>query len=595
METRGMMTTVAAVLAIGVGAGAQERWPGTLHFRNVTATNIVQTVPETSDNEKEVEFGDFDKDGDLDVVIANAISDFGPKRNKLYRNDGGVFREVSGAPIISGFSVQDVTRNAFFRDYDLDGWLDIIVVNDRNNTGESGRTKIYMNQHPGGVFTHFTEEGNTRLGAGTGGAACGGVSIDADEDGDFDLYVGNYPFSPQDTLYLNDGHGFFTSVTGTHVPVEGDYTVDVAAGDMNGDGNLDLLICNHSPNWIYYNNLNNAGSGTGDFHYTNSAQNMGNPGQSENAMEPGDFNNDGRMDIYHSNSFGPADRILENTGNDLMGRATFMPRALPPYVTATVSRKATVADLNHDGRQDVVVMMLSTRPAILRNTTVNGTISFVDWTPGNTFPTGFAHRGWHAATFDANADGWEDLFVGGWTNDHLLHAGLSNQRYESELGGQITGLLNADPIAIRGEVLDEDVFQVVGLPVGATVSAVLHGCSDLSLEVFGGGGSPIASSDRGTLGIEEAVQFSAPGGSFSIRVTKAQPCGDLNNDGDIDAFDFEDYLACATGFGPPGCEVFHLDDDGDVDWADFAEFQEHFTGRGTPATAEYLLEVLARN
>ena len=47
------------------------------------------TITEAANNEKQVEVGDFDEDGDLDVVIAVAQSDFGARRNKLYRNDGG--------------------------------------------------------------------------------------------------------------------------------------------------------------------------------------------------------------------------------------------------------------------------------------------------------------------------------------------------------------------------------------------------------------------------------------------------------------------------------------------------------------------------
>ena len=146
--------------------------PNTLNFANVTSDRIVWTVAETPSNEKEVDFGDFDNDGDLDVVVANAYSDFGQRRNKLYRNDDGVFNEVSGQPVIPGFSGPDVARNAFFRDYDGDGWLDIIIVNDNNTQGDPGRTKIYINQHPGNTFSHYTEEGIERLGNGTGGAAC---------------------------------------------------------------------------------------------------------------------------------------------------------------------------------------------------------------------------------------------------------------------------------------------------------------------------------------------------------------------------------------------------------------------------------------
>ncbi len=158
-----LFAVLLAALSIPIrsSALAEGQLPGTLNFQNVTSSRINQTVPEVPSNEKEVEYGDFDNDGDLDVVIANAHSDFGMRRNKLYRNDNGVFNEISGAPAIPGFSDTDVSRNAFLRDYDGDGWLDIIIVNDGNSGGNVGRTKLYLNRQQDGRFSHLEEVGAT--------------------------------------------------------------------------------------------------------------------------------------------------------------------------------------------------------------------------------------------------------------------------------------------------------------------------------------------------------------------------------------------------------------------------------------------------
>ena len=144
--------TIAMIVAMGLGKAADARLPGTLNFRNITATHINQTVPESSANEKEVDFGDFDNDGDLDVVVAAALSGFGQRRNKLYRNDNGIFNEISGAPVIPGFSSTDVSRSASLRDFDLDGWLDILIVNDGSSTGPPGRIKLYMSKPVDGAL-----------------------------------------------------------------------------------------------------------------------------------------------------------------------------------------------------------------------------------------------------------------------------------------------------------------------------------------------------------------------------------------------------------------------------------------------------------
>jgi hypothetical protein len=596
------MMGIAAVAIFASSADA--RVPGTMNFDNVTGSSVNQTVAETAQNEKEVDYGDFDNDGDLDVLIANALSDFGQRRNKLYRNDGGVFNEVSGNPVIAGFSGTDVSRNGFFRDYDGDGWLDIVIINDRNTGGEGGRNKIFIGQTSGGNFVNYVDGGTARMGT-AGGAACGAVSEDFDHDGDYDIYIGNYPNNSQDAYQLNNNNtGFFTTQgINVMVPSDNAYTVDVATGDMNGDGNLDVVIASWNPNHIYYNDMNPTSSGPGDFAYTNSVQSMGSAAggpQSENIMEPGDFDNDGDLDLYRGNISGTGgvdDRIQVNVGNNAVGWAQFtFNDNLPSYVQSNDTRKATVVDLNEDGRVDIFVMQQNGRPAILRNTTVNGVISFIEWTPGNTFPASTTHRGWHSAAFDANGDGWKDIFLGGWTNDHHFVASDSNE--VTDASSTLPALYNLDPVAVVGSTNAEDEFIAPGIASVGNISVVLNSASDFELSLESNLGNPIGSSDRGGLGVEEALELGAPGGNVSIIATLLQAAGDADNDGDIDGVDYSDFLDCESAPGSAlqaGCEPFDFDQDGDSDFADFQMFQQNFTGTGGVASGNYVLEVLARN
>ncbi len=564
---------VAAIVLApgGMGLLAAPQTGGTLNYRDLTSVRVHPTVAEQSSNEKEVEFGDFDNDGDLDVVIANAYSDFGQRRNKLYRNDGGDFVEISGNPAIPGFSGTDVSRNAFFRDYDLDGWLDLIIVNDNNTGGDPGRTKIYINQHPGGVFSTFNEEGVARLGSGTGGAACGAVSFDPDMDGDFDLYVGNYPGPSQDTMYLNDGLGFFTNVTGSLVPSDGDYTVDVSSADMNGDGKIDLLVTNGSdPSWVYYNDIEGNGSQVGDFSYANSTYNLATP-SFESSMEPGDFDNDGDQDFYWSNRSSVHDGLYMNTGNDFNEHALFLSLSgLPPSVMTVTSRKATVADLNDDGRLDIVVMKggngSNQRPTILRNVTVNGNIQFVDWTPAPAFPNGTSHKGWHVAAFDADGDGDIDLFLGGWANDHLFYRVAGAEYLEAELkGNQLPGVVNTHPASVLGTGAEgeSDVYEISGVPASAFMSVVVNGADDYVLDILDGNDTVLTTIDRGGVGIEEATYYNPASmpPTVKLRITIAA-CGsrfNLSGDCGVGITDFLDLLA-AWGPNPGHPADFDGDD-----------------------------------
>ncbi len=587
-----IVASLAAFVIIVSEASAQ--LPGTLNFTDITASNVDQTT--NDDGEKEVEIGDFDNDGDLDAVIANGQSDFGARRNRLYRNDDGFMQEISGNPAIPGFNGADVARNAFFRDYDLDGWLDIIIVNDDNTSGDAGRTKIFINKQEDDAFVRFDEEGIQRLGAGTGGAACGAVSIDHDNDGDFDLYVGNYPGPSQDTMYFNDGTGNFSNVTGIHVPSDGDYTVDVSSADLNGNGKLDLIVANHGQNWIYYNNIN--GSQDGDYSYSGSRQQIPNGHAAENAFEPGDFDNDGDLDLYHSQGQGNGDLIRMNQQVLVTGQVQWQAMTdLPANVRTTTSRKATVADLNADGRLDIFVMSENSRPTILRNTSVNGQISFVDWTPGQAFDNN--ENGWHAAAFNLDDDGRLDIFLGGFNGDKLFVQSDSTEYAEADLsGGDIPAFHNESPVAIVGSTDGSDTYNVTGVPNNRVMSVVLNSynsCADYTVEVLNSSDSVVASSDRGGNGVEEALTFSTPNSAgLQVRVTLNGVCGDGDDDGDVDVDDFDALNTCLNS-GGSGCDAYDFDNDGDVDFADVAVFQIGHSGPNVDASGQYLLEILTRN
>ncbi len=629
MKRLSLGIAVASFVAWLSVPAVEARLPGTLNFTNVTTGNVNQTVVETAPIEKEVEYGDFDNDGDLDVVIACAFSDFGTKRNKLYRNDDGEFNEISttafitGAGFGPGFTAADVSRNAFFRDYDNDGWLDFVIINDSNTGGDPGRTKIYMNIHTETEFTGFREEGAgnvDRFPANIGGPACSGQSQDFDNDGDYDVYSANYPNSSQDRMFFNNGSGFFTAVTSTHVPTDGDYTVDAAAADLNGDDTLDLILSSQgSANKIYYNTLSTPNNGPGDFSTTNSTVTLGDAGNDEHATEPGDFDNDGLMDYYWSNrvaGISTQDRIRRNTGNDAFGRAIFVDVAsLPPHVTGVHTLKATVNDFNKDGRLDVFVMSDVARPAVLRNTThAVGQISFIDWTPGNTFATGTTLTGWHAAAFDRGTDGYDDLFVGAFTNqDHLFDNTDSNELSEITLpdgGGAgekaLPVFFNQAPLAITGSVNASlpDVYESPSLTGGSNsfLSVVLNGLGDYRLEILDVNDAVVTGGNinRGGLQVEEAVQVQVSSTSVrKARVTLLQAFGDGDLDQDFDLADGALWFNCYSGDGVdatgPNCDRFDADLDGDVDASDYALSTSLILGPGVPAIGTYQLELLARN
>ena len=588
------LNLIAAVLApLAGGAVLTADLPGTLNFRDMTGARVSSTTGEQVSNEKHVEVGDFDEDGDLDVVVAVAFSDFGARRNKLYENVNGVMEEVTTSGVIPGFAVNKVSRVAFMRDFDMDGHLDIWVINDQNSHND----QLFIAQWAAGSFVQFNEENNRIPSGANTGAACSGWSADFNQDGFPDVYCGNYPNTPQDKLMSNDGFGCFTSLA-ANVVFSSDYVVDVNGADINGDGKLDLLISQFGlhQNRIYYNDNLNAGSGVGDFSYTGSQQNLGNPTANENSMDAGDFDNDGDMDVYWSNGLGATgDFILRNNGNDASNRAILASVGiLPASVTGKVSRKVEVADLNGDGRVDLFVMKENNngRPTVLRNVTVNNTIEFIDWTSAAAFPTGNNLTGWNAAIFDTNGDGDLDIFIGGWAGEHLLEHVASTELIESELKNDVVpSIFNKNPAAIVGESgpTTPDVFIHNGLATDSFMSVIVNGPDDYLVELLDGADVVLVTIDRGGLGVEEAVQYDPAimPATLKVRIT-AQACANpfnVSGDCSVGITDFLDLLG-AWGANPGHPADF--DNDGFVGITDF------FDLLGGWGTSEYIAEFLAR-
>ncbi len=583
---------VVLLVPLAGPAALADGLPGTLNFRNVTSSRVNSTTAEAGSNEKAVEFGDFDEDGDLDVVIAVAFSDFGARKNKLYENVGGVMTEITTTGVIN-FAVNKVSRVPFMRDFDMDGHLDIWIINDQNSDND----QLFIAEWAAGSFVGFNEEnGRIPSGANTG-AACSGWSADFNQSGFPDVYCGNYPNSAQDKLLTNNGSGFFAN-TPTSVVTSNDYVVDVNGADFNGDGKLDLLISQFGShqNRIYYNDNLDAGSGIGDFSYTNSQQNLGNPSANENSMDAGDFDNDGDMDIYWSQQTGSTgDRILRNNGNDVNNKATFtVLNILPASTTGSVSRKVEVADLNNDGRVDLFVAKENNagRPVVLRNITVNNVIEFIDWSTAPAFPTGNSLTGWQAVIFDTNNDGDLDIFLGGWVGDHLLEQVASTEYVEADLkGGVVPSIHNKNPAAVVGEAGPNtpDVFVHNNLDAASFMSVVVNGPDDYLVELLDGADVVLATIDRGGLGVEEAVQYdpATMPATLKVRIT-AQACANpFNLVGDC-GVGIVDFLELLAAWGPNAGHPADFDDDGFVGITDFLDLL------GGWGTSEYIAEFLAR-
>ena len=177
---------------------------------------------------------DYDNDKWPDIYINNDRQTV----NTLLHNEGdGTFADVGEA---TGANVRMDAMGTALGDYDSDGWLDLYVSNipDGNvllhNDGPDGNDQFH--------FTDLAAEAN----CGFYSVAWGTNFLDADNDGDLDLYVsGMLPgaAATNSTLYENLGDGTFRNLEGQ---LEGDTCISFsnATGDINQDGIVDIGVVN---------------------------------------------------------------------------------------------------------------------------------------------------------------------------------------------------------------------------------------------------------------------------------------------------------------------------------------------------------------
>jgi hypothetical protein len=168
---------------------------------------------------------DYDRDGDLDLFSAQRSS-----RNRLFRNDGGKFADVSEE---TGLDDPRRTVGACWFDMDEDGDLDLFLANQ-----EADKDAMYRND--GGTFTDVApargmHQPERTLAEGGVGCAVG----DYDNDGRLDLFVATYG---DQLLYRNLGGGKFREVAAEAGLRRRLHAVGASWGDADNDGWQDLYV-----------------------------------------------------------------------------------------------------------------------------------------------------------------------------------------------------------------------------------------------------------------------------------------------------------------------------------------------------------------
>ncbi|MFB6347442.1 MAG: right-handed parallel beta-helix repeat-containing protein, partial [bacterium] len=203
-------------------------------FRNdggSSFTNVAEPMGAGSGiNSSSVDWGDYDNDGDLDLLVTG--DDGTNERVIVYRNDGGGTFTIAAEPMGTNFGVR--LSGAEWGDYDNDGDLDFAVTGEDNNT--TNRFIVFRNDD--GTFTNIAEPMGSNDGLDQGSLQWG----DYDGDGDLDILLSGQDASANRRLivFRNDGGGAFTNASEPFGSNSGVFGSDAAWADFDNDGDLDI-------------------------------------------------------------------------------------------------------------------------------------------------------------------------------------------------------------------------------------------------------------------------------------------------------------------------------------------------------------------
>ena len=282
-----------------------------IHFVQQNGMSSEKMLPETTGSGAAL--FDHDGDDDLDLYLVNSghmTKGRGDALNRLYRNDGARFVDVTAAANVPGRAYGMGVAAA---DYDNDGDTDLYLTN-------LGDDVLYRND--GGYFAEVSGE----AGLGNPLWSSSAAFVDYDNDGDLDLCVANYvefdiathpwcgirdmdlrfycdplEYPPtRDLLYRNNGDGSFAEMGEAAGIVRAGNGLGLVAADLDEDGDQDLYIANDkTPNFFYEN------QGGGSFEEigltSGTALSANGAAQAGMGVDAGDLDNDGDLDLFVTN------------------------------------------------------------------------------------------------------------------------------------------------------------------------------------------------------------------------------------------------------------------------------------------------------
>ena len=336
--TKGVSVWKCAVcfllLAASIGTASGQTITRKTVFKEAAGSPVKNGV---GDSPVSVVAGDFNKDGNLDLAIANSSDN---NVSVLLGKGDGTFAPAPGSPFGTG---GNLTTAIAVGDFNNDGKLDIVATDlpgglsgffDDFFGSVGGNVSVFLGNGDGSFGGHKDSDG--------GGDFPGAVAVgDFNGDGKLDVVITN--FANKDiSVQLGHGDGSFSQAPNSPIHI-GNRPTSVAVGDFNLDGKLDIAVTNAEDNNVVI--LLGRGDGT----FSPAPNSPLNAQLRPVAVAVADFNHDGKPDLAVAN-------LLSSTVSIFIGDGAGNFRLGQQFATGRYPSALAVADLDNDGKLDIAVV-----------------------------------------------------------------------------------------------------------------------------------------------------------------------------------------------------------------------------------------------
>lgn len=475
------VVTISGLLSATAGLRAQQ-FAGATNF------------PDGAGNYSEgVECADVDQDGDLDIIVADGDGFVSgtARQNRIYIN---TFIETGTPWVIVDESVARFGANlsdakgVATGDVNGDGWVDILFTN-----AGGAVPSLYINQgvaNPG-FFTLESAARGFTTGFQSGSAAFG----DVDDDGDLDVIL-NDAFNSGTTkkahLYLNNGSGVFTENAAALAAPNRTVQMDIQLADVDNDWDVDCLgFTKGSAAGASQFLLLNSGTGT----FTDNSALITPASGGTYEADVGDLDGDNDVDLFFVSLAGFAEGVVRNNMVP-SGTLTFTPQA---SFGGTDDNEIAYLDYDNDGDYDVLVGSLGSHEFLYRN---DGALTFVNVTAvmATSAIQWVSDASLDCTVADLNNDGKYDIITVQGESGSFINRFYKNSGGADTLAPVITATnapvsaVSGSNVVVKAKIRDQVLDDGVNFVTASGDYVILTAPQAVAIQITAGGFSPAGSS-----------------------------------------------------------------------------------------------------